>query len=85
MVLKRPLKWLTAVVPRRTAGRLGRCSTAAAVWHWLTAKEAELMAVDVLAVRWWWLEEKQLVLVCQLVKNAAVFQSVGRSSQTEDF
>ena len=42
-------------------------------------------AADVLAVRQWWLEERQLVLMCQLVKMVAVCQSVGSSSQTEDF
>ena len=32
--------------------RLGRCSIAAAVWHWLTAEEASavLVAADVIAV-----------------------------------
>ena len=43
------------------------------------------MAADVLAVRQWWFEERQLVLVCQLVKTAVVYQSVGSSLQTEDF
>ena len=43
------------------------------------------MAADVLAVRRWWLEERQLVLACRLVKTAGVCQSVGSSSQTEDF
>ena len=41
------------------------------------------MAADVLAVRWRLLEERRLA--CQLVKTAAVCQSVGSSSQTEDF
>ena len=30
--------------------------------------EAGLLAVDVLAVRQWWVEERRLVLVCQQVK-----------------
>ena len=40
---------------------LGRCSTAAADWCWLTAEEAEagLLDADVLAVRWWWLKERR--------------------------
>ena len=58
-----------------------RCSTAAAVSRQLTAEEA---AADVFAVRWWWLEERQLVLVCPQVKTVVVCQSVGSSSQTED-
>ena len=59
----------------------------AAVWHQLTAEEAEdgLLIADVLAVRRWWLEERQLVLVCPQVKTVAVCQSVGSSLQTEDF
>ena len=59
----------------------------AAVWHQLTVEEAEtaLVASDVLAVRRWWLEERGLVLACRLVKRAAVYQSVGSSSQIEDF
>ena len=36
-----------------------------------------------LAVLQWELEERQLVMVCQLVKMMC--QSVGRSSQIEDF
>ena len=56
----------------------------AVVWCWLTAEEAEagFLAVDVLAARQWCLEERWLV--CQLVKTAAVCQSVCSSSQTED-
>ena len=46
---------------------------------------AGLVAADVLAVRRWWLEERRLVLAFQLVKMARAFQSVGSSSQTEDF
>ena len=59
----------------------------AAVWHRLTVGEAEagLVADDALAVRQWWFEERKLVLVCQLVKTAVVYQSVGSSLQTEDF
>ena len=42
MVLKRIFKCLTAVVLKRTDWRLGRCSTAAAVFRcWLTLEEAE--------------------------------------------
>ena len=41
--------------------------------------EAGLVAADVLAVGLWWLEERWLVVVSQLVKMAAVCQSVGRS------
>ena len=47
----------------------------AAVWRHLTAEDAEawLLAADVLAVRRWWLEERQLVLPChRLVKTIAV-------------
>ena len=53
--------------------RLGRCSIAAAVWHWLTAEEAlaVLVAADVIAVRQWWLKERWLVLACRLVKMTA--------------
>ena len=41
------------------------------------------MAADVV---WrWWLEERQLVLACWLVKSTAVCQSVDSSSQIEDF
>ena len=47
--------------------KLGRCSTAAAVWRRLTAEEAEAG------------------LVCPQVKMVAVCQSIGSSSQTEDF
>ena len=45
-------------------------STAAAVWCWLTAEEAEggLVAAYVLAVQWWWLQERRLVLACWQVK-----------------
>ena len=50
---EKDLEWFTTVVLRRTDSRLGRCSTAAAVWHRLTAEEAEagLVAADVLDVR----------------------------------
>ena len=44
-----------------------------------------MLAGDFLAMMWWWLEERWLMLVCQQVKMAAECQSVGRSSQTEDF
>ena len=69
VVLKRTFKWLTAVVLKRTDVLLGRCSTAAVVWRWLTAEEAEAGPVDadVLAVRRWWLEERWLLLVCPQV------------------
>ena len=45
----------------------------------MTAEEAEagLVAADVLAVRGLWLEERQLVVACHLVKTAAVCQSAG--------
>ena len=74
--------WKIRVIQRR----IGRCSTASAVWHWLTAVEAQagLVDADVLTVRRWWLEERRLVLVCQLVKTVLVCQSVGSSSQTKD-
>ena len=57
------------------------------VWGQLTTEEAEagFVAADVLAVWRWWLEETWLVLVCQLVKTAAVCQSACSSSQTENF
>ena len=82
MVLKRTFKLFTAVVLKRADWRHGSGSTAAAVWCQLTAEEAGagLLAADVLAVRRRWLEKRQLVLGCQLV-----CQSVGSSSQTEDF
>ena len=35
--------------------------------------EAGQVAADVLAVRWWWLEERGLVVVCKLVKRAGNF------------
>ena len=46
---------------------------------------AGLVAADVLAVRWWLMEERRLVLACWLEKTAEVCQSVGSSSQIEDF
>ena len=87
MVLKRTFKFFTAVVVKGNDCYYGNSSTAAAVWRQLTAEEAEagLVAADVLAVRQWWLEEKWLVLACHLVKTDVVCQSVGSSSQTEDF
>ena len=59
-------------------------STAAAVWHQLTVKEAEagMVAADVLAV--WRLEERLLLIACRLVKLAVVCQTVGSLSQTKD-
>ena len=53
---------------------------------WLTVEETEagLLTADVLAVRQCWLEERWLLLMCQLVKTVLVCQSVS-SSQTEDF
>ena len=58
----------------------------AAVWHRLTVEEAEagLGAADVLAVRQWFLEERRLMLGCQLVKITVVCQSAG-NSQIGDF
>ena len=69
MVLKRTFKCLIAVILKRTDCRLGSGSTATAVSCWLTVEEAEagLLAADVPVVRQWWLEERQLVLVCLLV------------------
>ena len=73
VVLKRTLKLFTAVILKRTNYWLGRCSTASAVWRGLTAGEvkavAGLVAADVLAVRWWWLEEGQPVVAFHLVKT----------------
>ena len=43
------------------------------------------MAAEVLAVGLWWVEERWLVVVCQVVKTSVVCQSVGSTSQTEDF
>ena len=43
------------------------------------------LVFDILVVRQWGLEERWLVLACQLVKTDAVYQSVGSLSQTEDF
>ena len=59
----------------------------ASVCRWLTLKESEpgLVAADVLAVRQWWLQERRMVLACWLVEMAAVCQSVGSSSQIENF
>ena len=53
MVLKRTLKLFTTMVLKRTDWRLGRCSTAATVWHRLTVEEEEggLVAAAVLAMR----------------------------------
>ena len=48
-------------------------------------EEAELVATDVLVAREWWLEERWLVVVCQVVKTAAECQSIVSSSQIEDF
>ena len=54
MVLKRTFKSLTEMVLKRTNWRLSRCFTPAAVWHQLTAEEADaaagLVTADVLAV-----------------------------------
>ena len=47
--------------------------------------EAGLLATNVLAVRRWWFEARWLVLVHFRVKTVAVCQSIGSSSQTEDF
>ena len=58
VLLKRPLKWLTAAVLKKSG-----CSTAADVWCQLTVDEAGLVAADVLTVRQWLLEKKRLVLV----------------------
>ena len=41
---------------------------------------AGLVVIDVLAVRWWWLEERQLVLICQLVNTAVMCRSAGSSA-----
>ena len=59
---------------KRTDWKCDRCSTGTAVWLRLTAEEAEagLVAADVLAVRWLWLEERRLVVACQLVKITVV-------------
>ena len=86
MVQKKTFKLFTAVVLKRTDWKHDSGSTAA-VWRRLTAEEMEagLVAADVLAVRQLWLEDRQLVLACWLVKTAVVCQSVGSSSQTEDF
>ena len=46
--------------------------------------EAGLVDADVLTVRRWWLKERRLVLVCQMMQTVLVCQSVGSSSQTED-
>ena len=37
--------------------------------------EAGLVAADVFAVSGWWLEDRWLVIVCQLMKTTAVCQS----------
>ena len=49
-------------------------STAAAVWRRLTAEDAVagMVATDVLPVWRLWLEERQLMVACQLVKTTAV-------------
>ena len=59
----------------------------AVVWHRLPVEEVEagLQAADVLPVWWWWLEERQRLLVKCIVKTVEVCQSVGSSSQIEDF
>ena len=49
-----------------------------AVWAWMTAREAEVAAMEAHAVRWW-LEERQAVHVCQLVLTVEVYSSVGSS------
>ena len=36
-------------------------------------------------MRWWWSEERQLVVAGQLVKLAAVYQSAGSSALREYF
>ena len=46
---------------------------------------AGLVAADVLAVLRWWLEERQLVLACQLIKIAVQCLPAGNSSQIEGF
>ena len=64
---------------------VGKCSgsAAATVWYQLTAGKAGQAAANVLTAQWW-LEERQLIVVDLVVKMAAVCQSVGSSSQTED-
>ena len=47
--------------------------------------EVETGLLIFLAVRQWVLAERQLVVVCPVIKMAAACQSVGCSSQTEDF
>ena len=53
----------------------GNCngSTVAPVFRLLTSDEAEagLLTADILAVQWWLLKKRQLVLACRLVKTAA--------------
>ena len=77
---KKTLKcFFTTMALKRTKWRLGRCSTAAAVWLRLTAEEAEAGLVAAVR-RQWWLEKRQLMLLCQLVEMAAVGQSAGSSA-----
>ena len=59
------------------------CGTAASVYCWLTAGEAEtgLAAAD-LAV-WLWLKERRHVGAGQVVKTAVLCQSVGSSLRLE--
>ena len=65
----------------------GKCSgsTASAAWGWLTTGEAEarLVAVDVLVLRWCYMD-RWLLYACHLVKMVAAFRSVGNSSLTAD-
>ena len=68
-MLKRTFKCLTTVVLKELIVWKCSGSTPAAVWHRLTAEDTEA----------------GLVAACQLVKTAVVCQSVGSSSQIEDF
>ena len=84
MILKKTFKWFTAVILKGKNWRHGIGSTAVGVWHCLNVEEAKAGLVVANLVKQWWLEERRLLLVCQLVKMAAVCQSGRSSSQTEE-
>ena len=73
MVLERTFKCLTAVILKRTDFRQVQwfycctCMVSADCWD----AEAGLAAAGVLAA-WWWLGERQHVVVFQVVKMAAM-------------
>ena len=79
--------WKIRVVLKRSLkGPIGgKCrGSTAAVWHRLTAKEAEAGLVASAVAPRWWLKERWFVVVCQVVKRTVVCQSVASSALKVD-